>query len=142
MLLLCLTVQKEELRVGIPVMARVGGYSCIFLCSQSAVSRYSAVTAPNPGILKNPRCSMAVPLGCEVAVRAGRGRAVFCCGVSLHSEPVDKVAAVREFRVLHTALHSSPAYRDAVSGAPCSAPGGNFGCPLPLGRTPHRGLAG
>ncbi|XP_015493889.1 ubiquitin-like protein 7 [Parus major] len=29
-------------------------------------------------------------------------------------EPVDKVAAVREFRVLHTALHSSPAYRDAV----------------------------
>ncbi|XP_077641974.1 ubiquitin-like protein 7 isoform X2 [Lonchura striata] len=30
-------------------------------------------------------------------------------------EPVDKVAAVREFRVLHTALHSSPAYRDAVS---------------------------
>lgn len=33
----------------------------------------------------------------------------------LPSEPVDKVAAVREFRVLHTALHSSPAYRDAVS---------------------------
>uniref|UniRef100_A0A8C5U157 Ubiquitin-like protein 7 n=1 Tax=Malurus cyaneus samueli TaxID=2593467 RepID=A0A8C5U157_9PASS len=29
-------------------------------------------------------------------------------------EPVDKVAAIREFRVLHTALHSSPAYRDAV----------------------------
>lgn len=25
------------------------------------------------------------------------------------------MAAVREFRVLHTALHSSPAYRDAVS---------------------------
>ncbi|KYO21533.1 ubiquitin-like protein 7 [Alligator mississippiensis] len=30
------------------------------------------------------------------------------------AEPVDKVAAVREFRVLHTALHSSSAYRDAV----------------------------
>ncbi|XP_074153108.1 ubiquitin-like protein 7 isoform X5 [Sminthopsis crassicaudata] len=30
------------------------------------------------------------------------------------AEPVDKVAAQREFRVLHTALHSSPAYRDAV----------------------------
>ncbi|XP_064421897.1 ubiquitin-like protein 7a isoform X2 [Latimeria chalumnae] len=29
-------------------------------------------------------------------------------------EPVDRVAAAREFRVLHTALHTSPAYRDAV----------------------------
>uniref|UniRef100_A0A803TC74 Ubiquitin like 7 n=1 Tax=Anolis carolinensis TaxID=28377 RepID=A0A803TC74_ANOCA len=29
-------------------------------------------------------------------------------------EPVDKVAAVREFRVLHTALHSSPVFRDSV----------------------------
>lgn len=31
------------------------------------------------------------------------------------SEPVDKVAALREFRVLHTALHSSSSYREAVS---------------------------
>ncbi|KAF6352736.1 ubiquitin like 7 [Rhinolophus ferrumequinum] len=30
-------------------------------------------------------------------------------------EPVDKVAALREFRVLHTALHSSSSYREAVS---------------------------
>lgn len=29
-------------------------------------------------------------------------------------EPVDKVAALREFRVLHTALHSSSSYREAV----------------------------
>ncbi|XP_055219742.2 ubiquitin-like protein 7 isoform X2 [Gorilla gorilla gorilla] len=29
-------------------------------------------------------------------------------------EPVDKVAAMREFRVLHTALHSSSSYREAV----------------------------
>uniref|UniRef100_A0A6I8S7I4 Ubiquitin-like protein 7 n=1 Tax=Xenopus tropicalis TaxID=8364 RepID=A0A6I8S7I4_XENTR len=29
-------------------------------------------------------------------------------------EPVDKVAASREFRALHTALHTSSAYRDAV----------------------------
>ncbi|XP_053573308.1 ubiquitin-like protein 7 [Bombina bombina] len=29
-------------------------------------------------------------------------------------EPVDKVAAAREFRVLHSALHSSSTYRDAV----------------------------
>ncbi|XP_075437374.1 ubiquitin-like protein 7 isoform X2 [Ascaphus truei] len=29
-------------------------------------------------------------------------------------EPVDKVAAGREFRVLHTALHTSSSYRDAV----------------------------
>nr|XP_020659484.1 ubiquitin-like protein 7 isoform X1 [Pogona vitticeps] len=29
-------------------------------------------------------------------------------------EPVDKVAAVREFRVLHTALQSSPVFRDSV----------------------------
>lgn len=28
-------------------------------------------------------------------------------------EPVDKVAAMREFRVLHTALHSSSSYREA-----------------------------
>ncbi|KAG8144914.1 hypothetical protein E2320_013315, partial [Naja naja] len=28
-------------------------------------------------------------------------------------EPVDKMAAVREFRVLHTALHSSPVFRDS-----------------------------
>ncbi|PNI37698.1 UBL7 isoform 4, partial [Pan troglodytes] len=28
--------------------------------------------------------------------------------------PVDKVAAMREFRVLHTALHSSSSYREAV----------------------------
>ncbi|XP_015453160.2 ubiquitin-like protein 7 isoform X1 [Pteropus alecto] len=30
-------------------------------------------------------------------------------------EPVDKVAALREFRVLHTALHSSSSYREAYS---------------------------
>ncbi|XP_029431023.1 ubiquitin-like protein 7 [Rhinatrema bivittatum] len=30
------------------------------------------------------------------------------------AEPVDKVAAAREFRVLHTALHTSASYRDAV----------------------------
>lgn len=30
-------------------------------------------------------------------------------------EPVDKAAALREFRVLHTALHSSSSYREAVS---------------------------
>ncbi|XP_025774951.1 ubiquitin-like protein 7 [Puma concolor] len=29
-------------------------------------------------------------------------------------EPVDRVAALREFRVLHTALHSSSSYREAV----------------------------
>ncbi|XP_063305414.1 ubiquitin-like protein 7 [Pelobates fuscus] len=29
-------------------------------------------------------------------------------------EPVDKIAAAREFRALHTALHTSSAYRDAV----------------------------
>ncbi|XP_026565610.1 ubiquitin-like protein 7 [Pseudonaja textilis] len=29
-------------------------------------------------------------------------------------EPVDKMAAVREFRVLHTALHSSPVFKDSV----------------------------
>ncbi|XP_030042848.1 ubiquitin-like protein 7 [Microcaecilia unicolor] len=29
-------------------------------------------------------------------------------------EPVDRVAAAREFRVLHTALHTSASYRDAV----------------------------
>ncbi|OWK08944.1 UBL7 [Cervus elaphus hippelaphus] len=29
-------------------------------------------------------------------------------------EPVDKVAALREFRVLHTALHGSSSYREAV----------------------------
>ncbi|XP_007537050.1 ubiquitin-like protein 7 [Erinaceus europaeus] len=29
-------------------------------------------------------------------------------------EPVDKAAALREFRVLHTALHSSSSYREAV----------------------------
>lgn len=28
---------------------------------------------------------------------------------------MDKVAALREFRVLHTALHSSSSYREAVS---------------------------
>lgn len=30
------------------------------------------------------------------------------------SEPVDKIAASREFRALHTALHTSSTYRDAV----------------------------
>lgn len=51
-----------------------------------------------------------------MACEADRGRTMFWSVVFLPSEPVDKVAAVREFRVLHTALHSSPAYRDAVSG--------------------------
>uniref|UniRef100_A0A673HS63 Ubiquitin-like 7a (bone marrow stromal cell-derived) n=1 Tax=Sinocyclocheilus rhinocerous TaxID=307959 RepID=A0A673HS63_9TELE len=32
----------------------------------------------------------------------------------IHPEPVDKVAAAREFRVLQAALHSSTAYRDSV----------------------------
>lgn len=53
----------------------------------------------------------------QVATEAVRG-ATTCCSLGFPPpEPVDKVAAVREFRVLHTALHSSPAYRDAVSGA-------------------------
>ncbi|ETE60157.1 Ubiquitin-like protein 7, partial [Ophiophagus hannah] len=30
-------------------------------------------------------------------------------------EPVDKMAAMREFRVLHTALHSSPVFRDSAA---------------------------
>uniref|UniRef100_A0A8C0VSS9 Ubiquitin like 7 n=2 Tax=Paridae TaxID=9153 RepID=A0A8C0VSS9_CYACU len=50
-------------------------------------------------------------------------------------EPVDKVAAVREFRVLHTALHSSPAYRDAVSAL---LPGG-IGLSPPSGDSPTVG---
>lgn len=33
-----------------------------------------------------------------------------CSGI----EPVDKVAAAREFRVLQAALHTSTAYRDSV----------------------------
>lgn len=32
-------------------------------------------------------------------------------------EPVDKATALREFRVLHTALHSSSSYREAVSSS-------------------------
>uniref|UniRef100_A0A672S7L9 Ubiquitin-like protein 7 n=1 Tax=Sinocyclocheilus grahami TaxID=75366 RepID=A0A672S7L9_SINGR len=32
----------------------------------------------------------------------------------IHPEPVDKVAAAREFRVLQAALHTSTAYRDSV----------------------------
>uniref|UniRef100_A0A8C2L3D1 Ubiquitin-like 7a (bone marrow stromal cell-derived) n=1 Tax=Cyprinus carpio TaxID=7962 RepID=A0A8C2L3D1_CYPCA len=32
----------------------------------------------------------------------------------IHPEPVDKVAATREFRVLQAALHTSTAYRDSV----------------------------
>ncbi|XP_052399495.1 ubiquitin-like protein 7 [Carassius gibelio] len=32
----------------------------------------------------------------------------------IHPEPVDKVAAMREFRVLQAALHTSNAYRDSV----------------------------
>lgn len=48
---------------------------------------------------------------------------------------MDKVAAVREFRVLHTALHSSPAYRDAVSAL---LPGGIQPSP-PSGDSPTVG---
>lgn len=48
---------------------------------------------------------------------------------------MDKVAAVREFRVLHTALHSSPAYRDAVSAL---LPGG-IGLSPPSGDNPTVG---
>lgn len=45
------------------------------------------------------------------------------------------MAAVREFRVLHTALHSSPAYRDAVSAL---LPGG-IGLSPPSGDNPTVG---
>ncbi|XP_075016651.1 ubiquitin-like protein 7 isoform X2 [Calonectris borealis] len=59
-------------------------------------------------------CTVEVPVACKVAGEADRGGTMFCSVIFPPSEPVDKVAAVREFRVLHTALHSSPAYRDAV----------------------------
>lgn len=59
---------------------------------------------------------------------------MFCSAIFPPSEPVDKVAAVREFRVLHTALHSSPAYRDAVSGASYFAVWVSFVCPLSVKR--------
>lgn len=51
---------------------------------------------------------------------------------------MDKVAAVREFRVLHTALHSSPAYRDAVSAASRFAVGVSFVCPVFVKRGPEQ----
>lgn len=38
-------------------------------------------------------------------------------------EPVDKATALREFRVLHTALHSSSSYREAVSSAKTAGDG-------------------
>jgi len=66
--------------------------------------------------------------------RADRGRTLFCSIIFPPSEPVDKVAAVREFRVLHAALHSSPAYRDAVSGASRLAGWVAFACPLSVKR--------
>ncbi|KAL7980386.1 hypothetical protein Chor_014715 [Crotalus horridus] len=44
-------------------------------------------------------------------------------------EPVDKMAAVREFRVLHTALHSSPVFRDSI----IVATPGLSGDPIALG---------
>lgn len=75
-----------------------------------------------------------------MASKAGGGRTVFCSVGFPPSEPVDKVAAVREFRVLHTALHSSPAYRDAVSGASYCAVWVSFVCPLSVKRVPQWSL--
>lgn len=58
----------------------------------------------------------------------GRGEVLVTGWQSVSSsEPVDKVAALREFRVLHTALHGSSSYREAVSV--CCAPFETLGTP-------------
>lgn len=105
------------------------------LCTEETVLRYSIMGSFLPGPAqsrgrKESPLLLQVPGVCKVATEAVRG-ATTCCSLGFPpAELVDKVAAVREFRVLHTALHSSPAYRDAVSGAlhcllrPLAASGG------------------
>lgn len=109
-------------------------YAVVNVTETLAVSSLypSSLGQSNPGELKNrhPCGSVEVPVARQMANKADRGRTTFCSVIFPPSEPVDKVAAVREFRVLHTALHSSPAYRDAVSGAPYFAVWVSFVCPL------------
>lgn len=58
----------------------------------------------------------------NAAVPLSQGQAGLWVTECLIPEPVDKVAALREFRVLHTALHSSSSYREAVSASLCWEP--------------------
>ncbi|XP_034523949.1 ubiquitin-like protein 7 isoform X2 [Ailuropoda melanoleuca] len=81
--------------------------------------------SPGPSLIRNQRqnpehclhhkndpisLSLAVMSDCSLFTSYSFSLAL----VSFLLEPVDKVAALREFRVLHTALHSSSSYREAV----------------------------
>lgn len=81
---------------------------------------------------------MELSVACKTATKAAEGKLCFILLFYLPAEPVDKVAAVREFRVLHTALHSSPAYRDAVSAVSRFAIWVSFVCPLSVKRGPKQ----